>query len=105
MTRVLITGIGIIAPSGLGHRSFWDAIVTGRTLIGRINRFDPSSHACQVGGEVEDVLLEEHVDPRKQRVTSHASRLALVAAEDSLRDARLSPEAYAPEEIGVCAGT
>jgi act minimal PKS ketosynthase (KS/KS alpha) len=105
MTRVLITGIGIIAPSGLGRVAYWDAIVSGRTMIGRINRFDPTSYACQVGGQVDDALLDQAVEPRKQRVTSHASRLALVAAEQSLADARLSSDAYAPESIGVCTGT
>lgn len=105
MPRVLITGIGIIAPSGLGRERYWDAILNGSTLIGRISRFDPGSYACQVGGEVDDALLEEGVEPRKQRTTSHATRLALVAADQSLRDARLSLAGFAPESIAVCVGT
>jgi 3-oxoacyl-(acyl-carrier-protein) synthase len=105
MRRVLITGIGIIAPSGLGREPFWHAILNGSTLIGRINRFDPSSHACQIGGQVDDAVLEAATDPRKQRTASHATRMALVAAEDSLRDARLSLEGAAPESVGVCLGT
>lgn len=105
MNRVLITGIGIIAPSGLGRERCWDAILNGFTLIGRIKRFDPSSYSCQLGGEVDDALLEKMIDPCKQRTTSHATRLALVAAEESLRDARLSLEGRAPESVGVCVGT
>lgn len=105
MNRVMITGIGVIAPSGLGRERYWDAILNGSTLIGRIKRFDPTSYSCQLGGEVDDALIEDLIDPRKQRTTSHATRLALVAAEQSLRDARLSPEGRAPESIGVCVGT
>lgn len=105
MPKVLITGIGIIAPSGLGKVRFWDAILHGTTLIGRISRFDPATHACQVGAEVDNALVDELVDPRKQRTTSHATRLALVAADQALRDARLSLEGYAPEAVGVSVGT
>lgn len=105
MPKVLITGIGIIAPSGLGKARFWDAILNGAELIGRISRFDPASHACQVGGQVDNALVDEAIDPRKQRTTSHATRLALVAADSALRDARLSPEQLEPESLGVCVGT
>ena len=105
MRRVLITGIGIVAPSGLGKNRFWDAIVNRADLIGRISRFDPSGYACQIGGQVDDALLDGAVDPRKQRTTSHATRLALVAAEQSLSDARLAVESYAADSIGVSIGT
>jgi act minimal PKS ketosynthase (KS/KS alpha) len=103
--RVFITGIGIVAPSGLGHARFWDAIVNGKPLIGPITRFDASSYACRIGGQVDDTLLDEFIDARKQRTTSHATRLALVAAELALRDAHLELSSYAPESIGVCIGT
>ncbi len=103
--RVFITGIGVVAPSGLGHARFWDAIVNGKPLIGPITRFDASSYACRIGGQVDDTLLDEFIDARKQRTTSHATRLALVAAELALRDAHLDLSSYAPESIGVCIGT
>ena len=103
--RVYITGIGVVAPSGLGHARFWDAIVNGKPLIGPITRFDASSYACRIGGQVDDSLLDEFIDARKQRTTSHATRLALVAAELALRDAHLDLTRYAPESIGVCVGT
>ena len=105
MRRVLITGIGVIAPSGLGHVRFWDALIEGWPLIGYVSRFDTSGYGCRIGGEVSDELLEGAVDPRVQRTASHASRLALVAAAESIRDARLALGQYAPESIGVCVGT
>jgi minimal PKS ketosynthase (KS/KS alpha) len=105
MRRVLITGIGVIGPSGLGHVRYWDALIEGWPLIGYVSRFDTSGYACRVGGQVDDKLLEDGVDPRLQRTASHASRLALVAAEEAVRDARLALGQYAPESIGVCVGT
>lgn len=105
MPRVLITGIGVIAPSGLGHVRYWDAILNGPSLIGPISRFDATGYACRIGGQVDDRLLDDNIDPRKQRAASHVSRMALVAAEDSLQDARLSLEGYQSDAVGVCVGT
>src|SRR5262245_60933958 len=105
MSRVLITGLGIIAPTGVGRVRYWDAILHGASLIGPIKRFDCSGYTCQIGGQVDDALLDEVSDPRKQRTASHVTRLALAAANDSLFDAKLSLEGYAPESIGVCVGT
>jgi act minimal PKS ketosynthase (KS/KS alpha) len=105
MRRVLITGIGIIAPSGLGRERFWNAILNGTTLIGPITRFDASGYSCQIAGHVDDAVLDEASDPRKRRTASHATRMALVAADDALRDARLSLEGTEPDGVGVCLGT
>jgi 3-oxoacyl-(acyl-carrier-protein) synthase len=105
MTRVLITGIGVLAPSGLGHKRYWNAILNGPSLIAPITRFDAGPYPCRIGGEVEDALLESNGDSRKQRTASHVTRLALAAAEDCLRDARLSPNDREPQSIAVCVGT
>jgi len=105
MRRVLITGIGIVAPNGLGRERYWETILNGPSAIGRITRFDSSSYPCQIGGEVDDALLDDAVEPRKQRTTSHATRMALLASEESLRDGRFSLEGRAPESVGVAVGT
>jgi minimal PKS ketosynthase (KS/KS alpha) len=105
MRCAVITGVGVVAPSGLGRARYWEALLSGSSLIGPIKRFDASGYPCRVGGQVDDALLEVEIDPRKQRTTSHATRLALVAAEQSLRDARLSLEGTPPEAVGVCVGT
>lgn len=103
--RVFLTGIGMAAPTGIGHHRFWQALVAGVSPIAPITRFDASSYACQIGGQVEDALVDALVDERKLRTTSHVSRLALVAADDALRDARLANGAYADEALGVTCGT
>ena len=86
----MITGIGLIGPTGVGLQAFWDSLLEGRSGIGRITRFDPDSYSCQIGGEVRDRSYEELLEPRKLRTTTHVTQLALAAAELALRDARIT---------------
>ncbi|MFQ5668841.1 MAG: beta-ketoacyl-[acyl-carrier-protein] synthase family protein [Candidatus Binatia bacterium] len=105
MRRVVITGIGLVGPTGNGHRAFWQCLIEGRSGIGRITRFDPSPYACQIGGEVRDRSYEELLDPRKLRTTPHVTQLALAAAELALRDARLPRMFDDPDHAGLSIGT
>jgi 3-oxoacyl-(acyl-carrier-protein) synthase len=103
---VAITGIGVVAPTGIGLSSFWQALVEQRPAIRRLTRFDPTSYPCQVAGEIPDSdELDELVEPRKKRATSHTTRLGLAATELALRDARLSPSTWTPHRVGVSIGT
>jgi 3-oxoacyl-[acyl-carrier-protein] synthase II len=103
--RVVISGIGLIGPTGVGLPTFWQSVVDGRSGIGRITRFDPTSYACQVGGEVQDCSYEALLDPRKLRTTTHVTQMALAATELALRDARLATDHYEPDLTSVCIGT
>ncbi|MGH3054453.1 MAG: beta-ketoacyl-[acyl-carrier-protein] synthase family protein, partial [Gaiellaceae bacterium] len=97
--------IGLVGPTGNGLEPFWQSLLTGRSGIGRITRFDPTSYACQIGGEVRDRSYEELLDPRKLRTTTHVTQLALAATELALRDARLPAKWYTPDVVGVAMGT
>lgn len=105
MRSVVISGIGLIGATGNGTQAFWESLLTGRSGIGRITRFDPTSYTCQIGGEVRDRGYEELLDPRKLRTTTHVTQLALAATELALRDARLPAKSYAPDVVGVALGT
>ena len=52
--RVVITGLGAIAPNGLGKDAFWDGLQQGRSGVRRITHFDASQFPCQIAGEVAD---------------------------------------------------
>jgi 3-oxoacyl-[acyl-carrier-protein] synthase II len=52
--RVVITGMGVIAPNGIGVENFWDSLVHGRSGIKMISRFDVSSYPSKIAGEVQD---------------------------------------------------
>ncbi len=105
MRPVVISGIGLIGPTGNGGQTFWQSLLLGRSGIGRITRFDPTSYVCQIGGEVRDRSYEELLDPRKLRTTTHVTQLALAATELALRDARLPAKSYASDVVGVALGT
>ncbi|HEY7251618.1 MAG TPA: beta-ketoacyl synthase N-terminal-like domain-containing protein, partial [Methylomirabilota bacterium] len=52
--RVVITGLGVIAPNGIGKDTFWQNLVAGKSGIDYITAFDPSPYPCHVAGEVRD---------------------------------------------------
>ncbi|MFE3170906.1 ketosynthase chain-length factor [Amycolatopsis sp. NPDC059090] len=100
MTAV-VTGLGVAAPTGLGIDDFWAAALTGRSGIGRISRFDPSSYPATLAGEVPGFVPEEHLSSRLIPQTDHMTRLALAAADWALRDAEADPSALPGYEMGV----
>ncbi|HVO25557.1 MAG TPA: beta-ketoacyl-[acyl-carrier-protein] synthase family protein [Candidatus Margulisiibacteriota bacterium] len=105
MRRVVISGIGLVSPTGNATQVFWQSLLDGRSAIRRITRFDPTSYACQIGAEVTDRGYEELLDPRKLRTTTHVTQLGLAAAELALRDAGLAAKGCPPDTVGVVLGT
>ena len=105
MRRVVITGIGAVSPLGVGWNDHWQAWLAGNSRFGMITRFNPGGYPCQIAGQVEDSTYEHLIDPRKARTTSHASRLALAAAELAIADARVPVAHYPNHEFGVAVGT
>ncbi len=105
MRRVVISGIGLIGPTGIGLEAFWRSLLEGRSGVRRITRFDPTSYACQIGGEVRDHSYQELLDPRKLKTTTHVTQLALAAAALALSDARLPAKCSQPDVVGVSIGT
>jgi len=103
--RAVITGIGMIGPTGAGYRAFWDALCAARPAARPISRFDPSVSPCRVAGEVDDSWFVDHVDARKRRTTTRATQLALAASDLALADARLPSDAIPRDAFGVVVGT
>jgi 3-oxoacyl-[acyl-carrier-protein] synthase II len=107
MRRVVITGIGVVSPNGIGRQAFAEAIVEGRSGVGPIECIDTSGQAIKIAGEVKnfDVLpfLGEH---RKQaKLMSRAVGFAVGAAALAVEDADVLSRSLDPERFGVCMGT
>src|SRR5689334_18037732 len=97
--RVVVTGIGAVSPNGVGRENFWRATREGVSGVRRIRRFDPSSHAVQVAGEVVDFNEHDYVNPKDRPHVSRAVPLALAAVKEALSDAEIAPETMTRDEL------
>ncbi|MBI4525272.1 MAG: beta-ketoacyl-[acyl-carrier-protein] synthase family protein [Deltaproteobacteria bacterium] len=85
--RVVVTGIGVVSPNGIGIKSFWQAIRSGASGIDTISLFDPASLSCQIAGEVKDFQPADYLPPKDLRRVGRAVPLAIAAAKEALRAA------------------
>jgi 3-oxoacyl-[acyl-carrier-protein] synthase II len=103
--RVVITGIGVVAPNGIGIDNFWNSLVHGRSGIRKITRFDASSYPCQVAAEVPDFDPTEYMNPKTARRLSRFAQFALASARMAVRDSGIKLEQEDPYMMGVFVGT
>ena len=61
MRRVVVTGLGVVAPNGVGREAFWDACCNGRSGVGPIRSFDASGHPVKIAAEVHDFDVTPHL--------------------------------------------
>ncbi|MFF4573932.1 ketosynthase chain-length factor [Streptomyces sp. NPDC001410] len=97
----VVTGIGVVAPNGLGTEAFWNATQKGITGIDRISRYDPSSYPTRLAGEVTDFEAGEHLASRLLPQTDRMTQMALVASDWALADADLDPASVPEFDMGV----
>ncbi len=106
--RVVITGIGVLSPYGVGKQSFFEGIRTGRSGIRRVSLFDDPGIASQVAGEVPGFDPADFVDPQDLKRVPRVAPMAIGAAREALLDAGIDPLKLSTEEkrrIGVVIGT
>ncbi|WP_055624623.1 ketosynthase chain-length factor [Streptomyces sp. JHA19] len=101
MSVVVVTGLGVTAPNGLGVQDYWEATLAGKSGIGRITRFDPSQYPARLAGEIPGFAAEEHLPSRLLPQTDRMTRLALVAADWALEDAGIRPQDLPDSSMGV----
>jgi 3-oxoacyl-[acyl-carrier-protein] synthase II len=103
--RIVVTGLGAIAPNGVGKDAFWDGLLRGRSGIDRITRFDASAFPCQIAGEVNDFQPTSYINAPEAKRMSRVSQLAVAAAKMALDDSGLRVTPENARKIGVCFGT
>lgn len=84
--RVVITGLGVIAPNGIGKDTFWQNLVAGKSGIDYITAFDPSPYPCHVAGEVRDFDPKAFMHVRRTKHRGRFSQFAVAAAKLALTD-------------------
>lgn len=89
--RVVVTGLGIVAPNGIGVDAYWEATKQGRSGIRRISRFDPSQYATRFGGEVEGFEAADFIEQRLVVQTDRWTWMAMAGARLAFEDAGWDP--------------
>ncbi|WP_333768855.1 beta-ketoacyl-[acyl-carrier-protein] synthase family protein [Streptomyces sp. IBSBF 2435] len=103
--RVAVTGIGVVAPGGVGVPAFWDLLTSGRTATRGITRFDASAFRSRIAAECDFDPAACGLDRGQLARADRYVQFAMAAADEALHDAGLDPRAEDPWRIGVSLGT
>jgi len=103
--RVAVTGLGIVAPVGIGVAAAWEAILAGRSGIAPITRFDASTFPSRIAGEVKDFDVSKWLSAKEARRYDTFIHYGLVATMEASRDGNLEDYTGDTERVGVCIGS
>jgi 3-oxoacyl-[acyl-carrier-protein] synthase II len=103
--RVVVTGLGLVLPNGIGFEKAWKNTCEGKSGIGRITRFDASSHETQIAGEVKGFSPEDYVDRKEVRRMDLFIQYAVGASTMALEDSGLEINEDISDRVGVIIGT
>ncbi|MGW4632429.1 beta-ketoacyl-[acyl-carrier-protein] synthase family protein [Nocardia sp. NPDC004415] len=103
--RVVVTGIGVSAPGGIGTKNFWDLISNGRTATRRISLFDATPFRSQIAAEIDFDPELHGLSPQQIRRMDRAAQLAVVSAEEAVADSGLEFGDLDPCRTGVTIGS
>ncbi len=103
--RIVITGLGVLSPVGIGKDAFWSSLMQGHSGIAPLTRFDPSSFASRIAGEVKDFSPEQYLDRKEIKRMDRCTQFAVAAARLAIEDSGLELEGEDLEKIGVVMGT
>ncbi|HKS46586.1 MAG TPA: beta-ketoacyl-[acyl-carrier-protein] synthase family protein [Amycolatopsis sp.] len=105
MNRVAITGVGVVAPGGIGTKEFWSLLSEGRTATRTVSFFDPSPFRSQVAAEIDFDPVHAGLTAQEIRRMDRATQLAVVATREAVADSELGVDDLDPSCLGVTIGT
>lgn len=103
--RVVITGMGVVAPNGIGIENFWDSLVHGRSGIKGINHFDVSTYPSKIAGEVEEFDPSNYINFKNSRRMDRFSQFGVVCSKMALLDSNIILKQDEQNWIGVAVGS
>ena len=103
--RVVITGIGVVAPGGVGTKEFWSLLTSGTTATRGISLFDASQFRSRIAAEADFDPLDHGFSPEEAERLDRAAQFALVSSEEALRDSGLAVAELDPTRTGVTLGS
>ncbi|MDG5816047.1 beta-ketoacyl-[acyl-carrier-protein] synthase family protein [Chitinispirillales bacterium ANBcel5] len=103
--RIVITGLGVVTPIGVGNDKFWDAACKGVNGVLPLELFDATDYRTKTGGEVRDFNASEHLSNEEIKSMGRSSQFAVSAAKMALLDSKLDLQSIDPYQIAVSMGT
>ncbi len=104
MEKIAVTGLGVVAPPGIGKRQFWANIKAGRSFVKKITRFDASLYPSHIAGQIDELEKYSHVSERLLKKIDVFSHLTLIAAELALQDAGIDIKQEDQNQVGIFLG-
>jgi len=105
MRRVVVTGLGAVTPLGIGVGSTWEAILAGRSGVGRITKFDPSDFPTTIAAEVKGFVPEDFIDRKEIKRMDPFIHLAMASAHFAMTDSGLTIDEELAPRVGVYMGS
>jgi 3-oxoacyl-[acyl-carrier-protein] synthase II len=105
LKRVVITGLGVIAPIGIGKTNYWNSLLQGKSGIGYISRFDTENYEVKIGAEVKDFNPSDFIDKREAKRMDRFTQYAVAAAKLALEDGSVPLNNLNLEKTGVIIGS
>src|SRR5512134_2575377 len=103
--RVVVTGLGLVSPVGIGVEESWSALVAGKSGVGPITQFDASTFPSRIAGEVKGFDPEKYMDRKEVRRNDRFIQFVLAAADMAMRDSGIDMSREDPERVGAIVGS
>lgn len=103
--RVVITGLGVVAPNGIGKDAFWQNLIAGKSAVDWITAFDPTPFPCRIAAEVKNFRPEDFMSRRRAKEIWRFSQFAVASARMALEDAKFEIGRENASQVAACFGT
>jgi len=103
--RVVITGLGVLSPIGIGKEELQKNVIAGKSGINPITRFDTSPYSCKLAGEIRDFDPLNYMSEKEANRTERCTQFSLAAAQMAMKDAGITEKDVVPEETATSFGT
>ncbi|HSP35470.1 MAG TPA: beta-ketoacyl-ACP synthase II [Thermoanaerobaculia bacterium] len=103
--RVVVTGVGMVSPLGVGNEPTWQGLIEGRSGVGPITKFDAAQYTTRIAGEVHGFNPEEWMDKKEVKKSDTFIHYALAAAQIAIGDAKFDPKTIDGDRFGVIIGS
>jgi 3-oxoacyl-[acyl-carrier-protein] synthase II len=103
--RVVVTGVGMISPLGVGNEATWQGLIEGRSGVGLITKFDASAYPCRIAAEVRGFNPEDFIEKKEIKKSDTFIHYAVAATQMAVDDAKLDMAREDSDRVGVIIGS